>query len=349
MRWLWRSRSFAAKAARSALLPLAGLYRAGVAARNAAYDAGLAKKSPLARPSIGVGNLAVGGTGKSPLTAFLAAELKRRGVTAGIVLRGYGADEVAEHRASSPDAAVEADPDRHRAAEKAAQRGAEVLVLDDCLQRRDVQTDVMLAIVSADTWNAPRWPLPAGPWREGPGALARADAVVVTRKAASQQSADELRRALAPRTRGKAGVTASLELLALARMDGGPAADLLMLAGRDVLAVSGIGEPDLFVEQLRRLGARVEPLSFGDHHAYTAGDVQQIITRAGTRWIVTTGKDAVKLQGLWPAGGPVCYVARLGVRIESGADVLDGLLDRVATAARTNNPEVAAAPPARTS
>jgi len=348
-RWVWHSRSPPARLARLLLLPLSAGYRLMVLARNLAYDVGLLRSAPLPRPSIGVGNLAVGGTGKSPLSAWLARELKRRGITAGIVLRGYGADEVAEHKVLNPDAAVEADPDRHAAAARAVSRGAGALVLDDSLQRRSARTDVTLAVVSADTWTAHRWSLPAGPWREGLGALRRADAVVVTRKAASLDAADRLRRSLAERTRGQTGVTVAIEPASIARLADGAPADLAMLAGRSVLAVCGIGEPQLFAEQLRRLGARVELVPFGDHHGYTAQDAASLAVRAAGRWVIVTLKDAVKLRSLWPADGPPCWALQVGVRIESGAEALEGLLDRVATAARTTNTEVAAASPARES
>lgn len=348
-RWLWRSRSLAAGQLRVLLLPLAALYRAAVFARNTAYDVGLLGTAPLPRPSIGVGNLSVGGTGKTPLAAWLAGALMRRGVTAGIVMRGYGDDEVREHRAANPDVAVEAGANRHAAAARAVSRGAEVLVLDDCLQRRDVTVDLMVAVVSADTWTSRRWPLPSGPWREGLAALARADVLVVTRKTASLDAADALRRSLAPRVRVGLGVTMSLELTALTKLDGTPGMDPAMLAGRDIMAVSGIGEPGLFAEQLRRLGARVSPVVYGDHHAYAPADLQQLVRLANGRWVVTTAKDAVKLGPLWGPSWPPCYVARLGVRIESGEDELDSLLDRVATAARTSNPGAAAASPVRES
>jgi tetraacyldisaccharide 4'-kinase len=338
-----------ARLVRGVLLPFAALFRTAVWLRNAAYDVGVLKGPRLPRFAIGVGNLSVGGTGKTPLSGWLAAELKRRGVTAGIVLRGYGNDEVAEHRAANPEAAVEADADRHAAAVRAAARGAEVLVLDDCLQRRDVPVDVMLAVVSADTWATTRWPLPMGPWREDLGALGRADAVIVTRKAANREAADALALDLAPWCRGGVVCTAALVPAVFRPLSGGPDVDPAMLAGRDVVALSGIGEPELFAEQLRRLGARVTPLAFPDHHRYTAGEVAAARAAANGRWIITTAKDAVKLRGLWTAEGPACYVAVLGVDIESGAEALGRLLDRAATAARSINPEVAAALPVRES
>jgi len=330
--------------ARLALLPAAALYRAGTWTRNAAYDVGLLSSSRLPRPSVGVGNLAVGGTGKTPMAAFLAAELRRRGVTAGIVLRGYGGDEVDEHREANPEAAVEASPDRMAAAARAVSRGAEALVLDDCLQRRDVKVDVMLALVSAATWTKRRWSLPAGPWREGRAALRRADAVVVTRKTAWPDDAAALARTLGPWARRGAGLVAALEPVSLRPVAGGTPVDLAMLAGRDVLAVAGIGEPELFATQLQRLGARVTALILPDHYAYSEADAARLGRLAEGRWIVTTAKDAVKLRSFWRTEGPPCYAVRLGVRIEAGAEALASMLDGVATAARNGHPATAASP-----
>ena len=85
-----------------------------------------------------------------------------------------------------------ADADRAAGAERALARGAEVLVLDDAYQRLDVRRDLNIAVVSAETTRAVRWPLPAGPWREGLGALDRADAVIVTRKRATSEAAQAL-------------------------------------------------------------------------------------------------------------------------------------------------------------
>jgi tetraacyldisaccharide 4'-kinase len=347
-RWVWRSRAVPAALARGALLPLAGLFRAAVALRNAAYDAGLLAAAPLPLPSIGVGNLAVGGTGKTPFTSYLAGELERRGVRAGIVLRGYGGDEAAEHAAAQPLAVVEADADRIAAASRAAAAGAGALVLDDCLQRRSVRVDVMLALVSADTWGAPRWPLPAGPWREGLGALRRADAVVVTRKAAPARDAAALAERLAPLTRGGAGIVADLLPVLLRPLEGGEERTMQALRGRRVLAVCGIGEPEAFLAQLAEGGATVRALVFDDHHAYDGADLRRIAPAAvgaGADFVVTTAKDAVKLHGRWPREAPPCLVAVLGVQIISGAERLGALLDRVATARRGTLRQAASAPP----
>lgn len=347
-RWLWRAP--AAFPLRAVLLPAAGLFRAAVLVRNAAYDRGLLPRRPLPAPAVGVGNLAVGGAGKTPVSAYLAEGLAARGCRPAVVLRGYGGDEAEEH-AARPGAIVEADPDRVAAAGRAVSGGADCLVLDDCLQRRDVAPDVMIAVVAAETWEGPRWPLPAGPWREGAGALARADLVLVTARTADGAAAAALGARLAARTRGQAWASAALEPAVLRPLEGGAAEPVAgRLAGREVLAVCGIGEPELFQAQLAATGARVRLMAFGDHHPYSAGDVAAIIEGAGAgALVVTTGKDAVKLRRLWPADGPRCLVAELAVRITGGAEVLGAALDRVATAARATRTPAAAAPPARRS
>ncbi len=348
-RWTWRSPSLAARLARAALLPAAGLFRAAVAARNAAYGSGLLRVRALGAPSIGVGNLSVGGTGKTPVAIHLARALAERGVRAGIVLRGYGGDEVLEYMAAAPRAVVEASPDRHAAAARALAAGARALVLDDCLQRRDVAPDVMLAVVSAETWAAVRWPLPAGPWREGLSALARTDAVVVTRKVAAGDAAERLAASLAGHTRGGAGITVELALGSLEPLGGGAPIVPADLAGRAVTALCGVGEPELFAAQLTRAGAVTQLAAFPDHHAWTRNQALALArtARLAGRVVVTTVKDAVKLLDLWPSDEAPCYVAALVVRVTSGAAALESLLDRVATAARTEPEWAAAASSAR--
>lgn len=349
-RWLWRSRSPLATVSRLALLPVSGVYRLVTLLRNAAYDGGLLRSGVLAAPSVGIGNLSVGGTGKTPLTMHVASSLARRGLRPGIVLRGYGGDETAEHRQALPNAVVEAEPDRHAAAARAVGNGAEVLVLDDCLQRRSVVTDVMLVLVSAESWLPPLWPLPAGPWRESPAALRRADAVIVTRKVCTQAEAEALAAELAPATKSKQLIVAALEPVALRPLHGGAEQTMSSLKSRDVVAVAGIGEPETLTVPFERIGARVRLLSFGDHHAYTADEVAWIIrTLPAGGVVVTTAKDAVKLAPLWPEAGPECLVARLEVTITAGAQALEDLLERAATAARRKNPGTAAAPSVRES
>jgi len=342
-RAIWCAPGPAAALARGALLLPAALYRAAVLARNAAYDAGWLASRRLPVPSVGVGNLAVGGAGKTPVARHLAGALARRGCRVGILLRGYGDDEVREYRAALPDAVVVADADRHRGASEAVRQRADVLVLDDCLQRRDVEPDLMLALVAAESWGGMRWPLPAGPWREGLAALRRADAVVVTCKSAPLDRGAALAASLAPRTRRRIGLVAELTPAHLLPLGGGePRLAREVVGGRKVVALCGIGAPDAFAAQLRALGAaQVDLFAFGDHHVFKPRDVSATRGRAGADGlVVTTEKDAVKLRGLWPAGLPDCWVAALDVRIGRGDDTLARLLDEIAGARRTlNRPE----------
>ena len=161
--WLWGA-SPAARVARLPLIPLAGAYWAVMKLRAAQGGAG-AVRLPL--PTIAVGNLSVGGTGKTPLAAWIAAYCAARGRTPGILLRGYGGDEPLVHRRLVPQGVVVANPDRVAGAAAARAQGARVLVLDDAYQLLDVGRDLNIAVVSAESAAASPWPLPAGPWREG--------------------------------------------------------------------------------------------------------------------------------------------------------------------------------------
>lgn len=339
-RAIWCAPGPAAALARGALLLPAVLYRAAILARNAAYDARWLSIRRLPVPSVGVGNLAVGGAGKTPVARFLADALAGRGRRVGILLRGYGDDEVREYRAALPDAVVVADADRHRGAAEAVRQGADVLVLDDCLQRRDVEPDLMLALVAAESWGGVRWPLPAGPWREGVAALRRADAVIVTCKSAPVDRGEALAASLASLTRRRMGLVAELTPAHLLPLGGGePRLVREVVEGRKVVALCGIGAPDPFAAQLRALGAaQVDLVAFGDHHAFTPSDVSAARGRAGADgFVVTTEKDAVKLRGLWPPGPPPCWVAVLDVSIRRGDDTLARLLDELSGARRTTN------------
>src|SRR5207247_7124305 len=158
-----------------------------MSARAGAYARGWLRRRPLPVPAIAVGNLAVGGAGKTPLAAWIAAFFARRGVKPGVLLRGYRGDEQAVHQRLVPGAVVVPNPDRLAGAAKARAQGARVLVLDDAYQRLNVARDVNIAVVSTES-SPPRhvaWPLPAGPWREDWSALGRADVIVVTRRRAA--------------------------------------------------------------------------------------------------------------------------------------------------------------------
>jgi tetraacyldisaccharide 4'-kinase len=329
VRWLWSATTTPARLARASLVPAAATYAACARARARAYRHGLLRRTGVEVPTIAVGNLSVGGTGKTPVASWVAALCARRGLVPGIVLRGY-ADEAQLHRERVPAAIVVEGRDRRRAARHAIRLGARAIVLDDGFQRLDLRRDLNLLLISAEECDAARWTLPAGPWREPWSAIRRADIVVVTRKRRTAEDAGRVARRIA-----RSGVPPeriALVHLGLASLttlqDNGPV-DLTSLRGARVLAVSGVANPDSFASQLARLGALVRPVTYPDHHRYGQREVASLLSAAAAvDYVVMTHKDAVKLRRLWTASRPTPLVAHLEVAWEQGADfVADQITD----------------------
>src|SRR5471032_2745808 len=162
---VWESSAIGARVVRAALIPFSWVYAATVAARNAAYDRGWLRSHRLALPAISVGNLSVGGTGKTPVSAFIAARLAELGARPAIVMRGYGGDEPLVHARLNPGIPVVVTADRVRGTADARANGRTVVVLDDAFQHRRAKRDADLVLLSADRAGPVR-ALPAGPWRE---------------------------------------------------------------------------------------------------------------------------------------------------------------------------------------
>lgn len=329
-RAVWHGDGFGALLARAALTPFEWVYGAA----SVAVGAERARRAGRSlAPTISVGNISVGGTGKTPMAAWVAAQLRDRGRTPALLLRGYGEDEPLVHAKLNPDIPVIVDPNRRRGAAAALARGATALVLDDGFQHRQMPRDADLVLVSADQWHdVPARLLPAGPFREPLSALRRATLVVVTRKMSSQARASEIAALV---SRAAPGVPTAVVHLApedLRAWSGGASDPLDALRGQRIVAVSGIGAPDAFVGQLRAQGAEVRAESFDDHHAYTVRDLEMIGRLANTAdRVVCTLKDAVKLGPRWPSSfPPLWYLPQVPV-IEAGAAGLKALLDHVAS------------------
>lgn len=331
VRWLWTSRRPDARLVRLALLPASGLWRGAMAVRELGYSRGWFGVHDLPLPSVAVGNLTVGGSGKTPIAIWIARYYVGRGLVPGILLRGYGGDEVLVHQHAVPEARVVADADRLAGAERALARGADVLVLDDAYQRLDVRRDLNIAVVSAETTRAVRWSLPAGPWREGLSALDRADAVIITRKRATSEAALALMADLQARVRGPVAI-AHLGLRYLEGMVSGTRSPASALSGKRVVAASGIADPDAFVAQTKATGAAVQVATWKDHHAYRDEDVAWLAHAARRAdHVVITQKDAVKLRDRWPNSVPEPLVAMLDLEWEEGGERIAASLDAVVT------------------
>ncbi len=290
-------------------------YRAAIRARQAAYDAGVADADAPPVPAISVGNITVGGTGKTPMVRWVVRQLVKRGFTPGILHGGYAEDEPMLHRLWFPDLPVVAEKDRLRGAGKAMHMGADVLVLDDAFQHRRIGRDLDIVLVAAETWTRHARLLPRGPFREPPRALKRADIVVVTRRTASP--ADSARVEVdVSRISGRR--TARVLLRAAGWVDaaghareGGPRGP--------ALAVAGIARPDDFFDQAEAQGAElVDAIAFPDHHAFTEAEARELARLAGDGPVVLTAKDAVKLAPLMAASD--LWVLEQRVGFESGRD-----------------------------
>ena len=275
--------------------------------RRTGYRRGLFKSHRLARPVIVVGNLTVGGSGKTPLVIWLCEQLRRSGLAPGVVLRGYGARRMrqSEPRVVSTDddpAAVGDEAvllsartgvpvvvghDRVRAAQRAIAAGAEVIVSDDGLQHLALARDVEIAVIDAGRSLGNGYLLPAGPLREPAARLARLDALVL--------NVDGLAHAdsAAASTLTPTPFTMRLSGDRLWPLRG--AVDAQALAnwrGRRVHAIAGIGHPERFFAQLAAAGLEVIAHPFPDHHRYRA---QELEFREPLPLLMTE-KDAVKCR-----------------------------------------------------
>ncbi len=272
--------------------PLAAVFGTAVRTRNLLYDLGALRTGVAPLPVISVGNLVVGGTGKTPVSAWLVKELERRGWSPALVTRGYGEDEVLLHRRWNPGVPVIIGGNRLRSAREAHAAGRNIVVLDDGFQHRRLKRDLDVVLISPAHPFPPRL-LPRGPYREPLRALRRADIVLVTAKGERQRTAARQRVTELRQVVGIPAVeTFSLEPGTWQDLDGRPAP----LPPDPPLVVCSIAEPNGLLALVEARAGSAELLSFPDHHPYREVDAESITERAGTRWIATSEKDAVKLS-----------------------------------------------------
>ncbi len=327
--WLWEDSGAGARLARALLLPASALFGAAVRARNWLYDRRLLAVRTPRIPALSVGNLTVGGTGKTPVSSWLARQLQARGAHPAIVMRGYGNDEPLVHARLAPTIPVVVDPNRFEGIARAAAAGADVAVLDDAFQHRALKRVADIALISADVVDAGRHLLPSGPYRERMTALRRATLVIVTRKAASLEHA----RAVAARaSRTAPEVPLAVVQLALDSVHVGARAPapLASLRGQRVLAIAGVGNASAFGAQLALAGATVRLRAYSDHHPFTESDARSLAgSLEGDEVPICTLKDAVKLSPLWPREAvPIGYVSQAVIVDENGS-AIEAMLELV--------------------
>jgi tetraacyldisaccharide 4'-kinase len=334
---VWYSDAVMSRIARVVLTPASALYGAAIAQIN--MLAAMKRAAPGPIPAISIGNITVGGTGKTPVSAWFAHRFRECGASPAVVLRGYGDDEVLVHRLLNPDVPVFVGADRVLQVQRAAQAGADVAILDDAFQHRRAHRVADVVLVSADRFSGTARLLPAGPFREPLRALRRASLVIVTVKAATADRVRETERAIRDLT-GSTVVTVDLAPASFVAVKSRLAESLVSWRGKRVLAVSGIGDPGAFRQQLEQLGLLPTALSFADHHDYNAESMARIL--GATRdvdAVVCTLKDAVKLGPLWPDSAiPLWYLSQ-SVVPRDGTEALDDVVRLVLEARRiTSHP-----------
>ena len=278
------------------------LFGLGAGLRTLAHDAGLAGSFRAELPVLSVGSLAVGGSGKTPISAAAARWAREAGASPAVVTPGFP-DEIAVHASLNPDVPTLGARDRAAAVRRARRGGADLAVLDDGFQHRRVARDLDWAVVDEERAERGAWRLlPAGPGRERWGALGRADAVVLTRRRRRHERGDG-----ASKSRSGAlaeGLERQFPSAAVARCElragplvpaNGVAAD----AGepRPLLAFASIMKGEDFLEALRGRRPEIEhEYLFPDHRPVPDVRLQEMIRLAGEGGMVGTRKDVVKVQ-----------------------------------------------------
>lgn len=290
--WLW------------VLRPLEFLFRGVAALRRALYKSGMLATYRADKPVVVVGNITVGGSGKTPVVIALVEALQAAGLRPGVVSRGYGASAAHfPHRVGSSSSAADCgdepllifqrtgcpcvvDPDRSAALQHLLDEEAvDIVISDDGLQHYAMARDMEIALLDAQVGLGNRFCLPAGPLREPPARLDTVDFVL-------ERGGQDSDRAVTYHLQSLVNVD-SAEVRAL-EPDSLP---------QPVYAIAGIGQPDQFFQSLANLGFEHETISFKDHHNYSAAD----FTALGERALIMTEKDAVKCRGI--AGDNAWYVS----------------------------------------
>jgi tetraacyldisaccharide 4'-kinase len=334
---------------KAALIPLAMLYSGALAIR-ARWWRGRAVGAGVA--IISVGNLTVGGNGKTPLTLFIAKRLLEAGYRTAIVSRGYGRHASGERAALVSDGARvmltarEAGDEPVMMAQSfkgpiavarrrldgirllSSRPPLDVVILDDGFQHLRLRRDLDLLVVNETRGFGNGWVLPAGPLREGLGAIRRADAVIVMSvMPATAHAGDAAVGATAGGMPGAANynalarrpvIRAALAARSLVRAENGHWRESpIALCGRRVVAVSGLANADGFHGMIRALGAEIAAVfDYPDHHEYSRRDWEKIVAAArGAELVLTTEKDLVKLEGFSPPGYSL-YALRVEVQMD---------------------------------
>jgi len=349
---------------RGALRVGESLYSGAMTARNSLYTSGIFRSRKLPAPTISVGNLTTGGTGKTPMVRWLAEQLMTRNLRPAILTRGYraeatggGSDEAQMLSNMLGDrAAVIVNPDRVAGARAAMAHDPKpaVFVLDDAFQHRRVRREFDLVLVNAAEPFGFGHVLPRGLLRESMHGLGRANAVVITR--ANTVTGDQLQQ-VSQALRYWDNyipiyIADHVHAAVVTRDDEKLPADVLR--EKRFFAFAGVASPASLQRQFESYGPTFAGLrAFPDHHAYSAADLEQVAaeaTAAGAEMVVTTEKDWVKVQALpVPANLPPLARTQLEIRFRQthGDDLMARIIQRITIAWPSSAAALAATAAAR--
>jgi tetraacyldisaccharide 4'-kinase len=331
-----KRRGLLAGVVRAPLIVSSWPYALAMRVRNWMYDWGMFQIHRAAVPVVVVGNLTVGGTGKTPAVEWAARFFREQGRRVAILSRGYGVSDGRNDEALVLEANLDDVPhlqgaDRVSLARTAVEElESDLLVLDDGFQHRRLHRDFDLVLI--DATQPLQWCIPGGLLREPRSGLRRAQAVIITRTDQADPAAlERLRRWVTRQVPGRPVVEARHAPVALHNTHGEES--ITTLRGQSVAALCGIGHPSGFLTTLRSLGANVvEQLIYPDHYPYQRDDVMAIAARLRRlppdTWLVTTQKDWVKLRVDRLADRPV-WSLRIALEITQGRDQLEAALARV--------------------
>ncbi len=350
-----RRGGFARRAARFALAVLSFPYGWIIRIRNLYYTHVSASRRRAGCPVLSIGNITVGGTGKTPMAARIARMLIERNRTVAILSRGYKgraaqavdsnpeqpappwrleSDEALVLQRRCPEATIVIDADRVAGASAAIAAGADVLVLDDGFQHRRLHRDLELVLVDATQPFGHGWMLPRGLLREPPTSLRRADLIILTRSDQIDHSDRMFLLALLRRfSRNKPVVQAVHRVTGFQDVNG------RLVPGQDPGAVqavifAGVANFEGFRQSVERLGVHVmAAYEYPDHHHYSDDEIVALSDVAVTleaNAVVTTEKDAVKLVGRWPDKACRLLVLNLDIEfIDDGDKIVGNAIDQM--------------------
>jgi tetraacyldisaccharide 4'-kinase len=349
IRRVWERRGVLGRLLWVSLLPVSCLYWLGAQTRNALYSAGWKRIQNLNQFVVSVGNLTVGGTGKTPTVVWIAQELKKQGFKIAVLSRGYNrkgnqplvltanlpanvddfGDEPSMMAGLFGLTVAVAHPRYKGALEAAKNDPVDVFILDDGFQHRQLARDLDLVLLGSDSTG---WVLPSGPFREPRQAIGRADFLLIT-------GGQEKWQCMISKADQQFVFQGALKPVALVGFESGRWKEypLSLMARRKIVAVTAIANPEPFYGIIHEWeGEIVDVLEFADHHHYSSRDWQRINRAArNADLIITTEKDILKLIR-FPFGRGQLLALRVVMAVENGDTLIQAIVDRIQKKAKSN-------------